>query len=260
MIISRKNKYIFVESPRTGCSAISAELCQNYDGEHILYKHATYNEFLKVATNEEKEYFAFVGMRNPLDISVSQYFKYKSNHKNNYSSPERLLKNGGFVTEEDVKKYLFIKQNDADFATYFEKFYDYSIYNNYYLMPRIFDFVIQFESIQESFNAALNAIGLQPVRPLPTVNKTALKDDDFWSYYTPEIFERAIYKFGPFMKEWGYTFPDEWGDAHIPVSSRMKFEMNNIIANFLVCHLPSSFYSNDSLLRKAREKLRKVWG
>lgn len=260
MIISSKHKYIFVEAPLTGCSAISSELRLNYDGESILYKHATYNEFLKVATDEEKKYFAFVGVRNPLDINVSQYFKYKSNHKNNYSNPDRLIKNGGFVTEDAVKKYLFIKNENADFATYFEKFYDYSIYNNYYLLPDNFDFVIRFEDIPENFNKAIQLIGLQPVRPLPRVNKTALKESSFWSYYTPELYGKVVYKCGPFMKKWGYTFPDEWGDPRIPFSSRLKFSMSGFLANALVRYLPLSFYSNDSFLRKAREKLRKILG
>ncbi len=258
MIISRKNRYIFVEAPLTGCSAISSELRLNYDGENILYKHATYNEFLKTATNEERKYFAFVGVRNPLDNSVSQYFKYKTNHKGNYSNSDILEKNGGFVTDLDIKKYLFITDNNADYATYFAKFYDYSVYNNYYLMPKRFNFIVQFENIQASFSDAIEAIGLPLVRPLPTVNKTAKKDDDFWAYYTPALHDKAIYKFGPFMKEQGHTYPDEWGDVRIPFSSRLKFKTSDLIANFLVCYLPLSFYSNDSFLRRIREKLRKI--
>ncbi len=57
MIISHKHKYLFVELPRTGSTAIYEELCQHYDGTQILFRHATYDDFLKVASEEEKKYF-----------------------------------------------------------------------------------------------------------------------------------------------------------------------------------------------------------
>ena len=36
MIISHEHKYVFVEFPRTGTTAISKELCLNYFGKRIL--------------------------------------------------------------------------------------------------------------------------------------------------------------------------------------------------------------------------------
>ena len=70
MIISHKYKYLFVELPLTASTAVSKELRENYDGESILYKHATYHEFLKIASPEEKKYFVFSGMCNPLDMEL----------------------------------------------------------------------------------------------------------------------------------------------------------------------------------------------
>jgi hypothetical protein len=46
---------------------------------------------------------------------------------------------------------------------------------------------------------------------LPVVNKTTGKED-YLKYYTPDIRERSIYIFGPFMQQWGYEFPKEWGN------------------------------------------------
>lgn len=60
MVISHNKKYVFVELPRTGTPAISNELIENHDGKDILYDHAAYREFLKIATNEERKFYLFL--------------------------------------------------------------------------------------------------------------------------------------------------------------------------------------------------------
>ena len=87
MIISHIHRYLFVELPRTGSSAVSKELILNYDAENILRKHATYRDFLKQASKQEKEYFVFSSIRNPMDKILSLYFKYKTDHRR-YDDPE----------------------------------------------------------------------------------------------------------------------------------------------------------------------------
>ena len=77
MVISHYYKYIFIETPQTGCSAIRNELLENYKGEIILNKHSVYSEFLASASKEEREYFAFSSIRNPLDKHTSSFLKLK---------------------------------------------------------------------------------------------------------------------------------------------------------------------------------------
>ena len=71
----------------TGSSAIAKELCLNYQGEKYkkLRKHALYSSFLKVASDEEKNFFVFTSIRNPLDKLVSIYIKIKNNHRDRYT-------------------------------------------------------------------------------------------------------------------------------------------------------------------------------
>jgi len=237
MIISHKHKYLFVAIPHTGSTAISRELCENYGGVPILRKHAYYHEFLAIANAEEKTYFVFVGIRNPLDEAISLYFKYKTNHKGNYTNPERLRKNGGFVTNADLRKFNFIKNTNADFPTYFKRFRTFPYDNLIRLSHKEFDFVIRFENLRDDFAQALRLIGIEQKRPLPTVNRTARKRRDFLSYYTPEIHERAKRVFGPFMKKWGYDFPPEWRDDPVPWSSQLLFYVLGVFRKFYWQHL-----------------------
>ncbi len=86
MIISDTHRYLFVELPHTGTTAISQELRECYDGRKILHKHARYGDFLRGATASQRDYFVFSCIRNPLDEAVSIYARLRSDHRNAYSA------------------------------------------------------------------------------------------------------------------------------------------------------------------------------
>ena len=48
------------------------------------------------------------------------------------------------------------------------------------------------------------------MRPLPVHNPTSLRRSDFASYYSAAAIRRSRRIMGPYMKEWGYRFPEEW--------------------------------------------------
>jgi hypothetical protein len=121
MIISHEHKLVFIEIHLTASWAIHNELCQNYGGESILHKHATYAEFRRHATNEELDYFVFATVRNPLDKIVSTYHKLKNNFKEVYSNAGSLPQ--GVVDYSDVNKYQYVKSYRVDFESYFRRFY-----------------------------------------------------------------------------------------------------------------------------------------
>lgn len=54
MVISHQHKFVFIEQPWTGTTNISKVLLENYSGEKILFRHASYFDFLKIATKKEK--------------------------------------------------------------------------------------------------------------------------------------------------------------------------------------------------------------
>jgi hypothetical protein len=227
MIISHKHRYLFVELPRTGSTAISHELRTYYDGTPILHKHATYDAFLKIASAEERKYFVFAGIRNPLDDAVSLYCKLASGHHKIWTDPSRLKKKR-LVDRVRLTMFHFVKENEADFPTYFKKFYKvpYNTWSD--LSHRTFDFIIRFECLQEDFENALRLIGIEPKRSLPVVNKTNKPEENYLAYYTPEIIPRAKRVFGPYMRQWGYTFPREWGEAELSIWNQMEFELFNV--------------------------------
>lgn len=237
MVISHTYKYVFVELPRTGSTAISRELCEHYAGVRILRKHSTYRDFLKVATPEEKNYFVFSGIRSPLDDAVSRYFKLKTNHRQRYTDPGKQKRRWSVVERIETRLFHYIEATDIDFATFFMKFYTVP-YNNWATLDhKKFDFVIRFENLQEDFDTALRMIGIQPKRPLPVVNKTGQRESRFRSYYTPQTIKRAKRVFGPFMKQWGYAFPPEWDATTVPWWNQLEFHAVNLFRHFYWRHL-----------------------
>ena len=221
MIISHRYKYVFVELPHTGSTAISAELRELYDGSKILRKHARYSEFLRTASSTEREYFAFSCIRHPLDVAVSVYFRYKTDHLGRYSEPR------GSVTRSDVELFRFIQRTGADFSTYLRHAYGRPIpYDNFSREAhRDLDFVLRFESLADDFSKVLTLIGIEPRRPLPVANSTSERSSDFASYYAPEVVALAKWVFGPFMERWGYEFPPGWGSPRAPFTARVAFHV-----------------------------------
>lgn len=227
MILGREHGYVFVEAPRTGSTAIAHELCAQYGGVSILNKHATYREFLRVATPEERGYFAFSGLRHPMDSYVSLFFKLKTSDEGGHTNPEAWRRGRGSQWGRD--RVAWIRDHDVDFRTFFDTFARFPylktwVYDDFSLLAHDrMDFVIRFESIQEDFAEALRRLGLEAVRPLPMRNPTAGRSRDFLQYFSPEMRDRALFTFGPFMEKWGYAFPPEWALPRAPLPARLLF-------------------------------------
>lgn len=213
MIISHKYRYVFIELPQTGSTSIARELMEHYDGQKVLFKHALYHQFLAQASEDEKKYFAFSSIRNPLDVVVSTYFKIRTNHDNFNQNP---VHHGKWVRRKliPLKRRLqgkAILEGDLDFPSYFKRFHRWP-YSSWSIVDhRNLDAVMRFENLGEDFKGVLERLGIDPVRELPQKNKTGKRDRDFASYYdTPELKAQAIRVFAPYMKDWGYRFPEEW--------------------------------------------------
>jgi len=256
MIISHKYKYLFIEIPHTASTAIGAELCEHYSGESILHKHANYSEFKHQASAEEKKYFTFGAVRNPLDSVITEYTKFKTNHRGVYTQPDVWERNGGWVSDDHLDRYNFIAKNDATFTTFFEHFYK-SLYNNWFLVGHTeVDFVMRFECIVEDFEIALGKIGIEPVRSLPVINASK-RSRDYAEYWTPAAYVHAAHIFGPFMRKWGYEFPSDWPPTTVRWLDRLHFKALDIPVNIAARFFTLSPHTNPAV-QKVSGVLRKV--
>lgn len=237
MIISHKHKYLFIEVPHTGSTSISEELIANYDGLPILKKHTQYNDFLRQANKDEKNYYIFSGVRNPLDEAVSVFLKIKNNHKGNYTDPGKLRINGGFVTGKKMKIREYVEENDPDFGQYLMRFYKKPFDNMNAAYFHKMDYIIHFERIAEDFSYVIEKnIGLPLKRALPIVNKTEGKESFLDYYGSEEVIKHALDVFGPFMLKWGYQIPSTWDGFDVSTLSILKFRIFEILRKIYYSH------------------------
>lgn len=227
MIISHEHRYLFVELYHTGSTAVSRELCELYGGEPILRKHSFYRDFARQASADERRYFTFSTIRNPLEVVASFYYKYRNDH-DEYENPANWSRNGGWVTPLILRQYRFVKETNCSFAGYLRHFHWYPYDNWSRLDHHRMDYVMRFERLAEDFDLVLRRIGIEPVRPLPRANVTAGKPREPEDLHSPEVRELAIRSFGPFMRRWGYDFPEAWGDVRVPASARLAFEATGL--------------------------------
>jgi hypothetical protein len=228
MIISHTHRYVFVEVPRTGSSAIARELKELYEGEAILRKHATYRDFLRVATADEKRYFAFSGVRNPLDVAVTRYTHLREDTRGHFSDPHHVGLRNSLASRIERRIFAWMQRTNADFESFLRRWYvlPYDTWTT--LDHRRLDFVYRFESLADGFEEALRRIGIEPVRRLPLANATPGRERDFATYYTPRAIARARWVFGPYMSDWGYAFPEAWGPVRAPWWSRLLYRLARI--------------------------------
>jgi Sulfotransferase family len=151
MIISHRHRYVFVEVPNTGSTAISRDLRELYGGNPVLQKHTTLGEFWRIASATERQYFVFGTVRHPLDAAVTEYFKFRTNHRGKYTDTRRI--GGPAMTRLHLDKFRLVHDERADFQTFFLR-YKTCVYNNYYLVLHAqFDRVMRFETLQDDFAA-----------------------------------------------------------------------------------------------------------
>ncbi len=210
MIISHKHKYLYIQTPRTASSSMGKELCEQYDGERILWKHARYSDYLASASEDAREYFVFTGQRNPLDALATLYFREKYQKLNRVKADQNNRQSE--IDKNLIAKWKYISDRDLSFDQYFNRYHSFMIDRSYMNIQRDnMDFVYRYEDLQKDFSAVLEAIGIEQKRELPWHSKkTQRKSDDFYQYYTPEIQPRVQIVFADSFKEMGYTFPSEW--------------------------------------------------
>ena len=243
MILCERIGLLFVQVPQTGSTAIGAELCEFYGGEPILVKHAGIERAYPQLDVDLDRYVIVSGIRNPLDQAVSSYFKALSTKAT--TRPQRSPVNWITQTSTARQRSWFAQLDGVTFSDYFLQFYRWVSAPRWLASQRASDVVIRFESIQHGFTEALSVAGVSQVRLLPLVNKTGRRpESSFYTYYDDRAQERARWVFGPYMEEWGYSFPSSW--------SRQSQGLSRPMSNALYGLVPR--------LKRARSSARRLLG
>lgn len=213
-----------MQTMKTASTAIAAELCENYAGEMILHKHASYAEYLAQASAREKLYFSFAGVRNPLDVAVSRYELRKSargpKQDRINSMQSRYIESTGasfaqFFTE-------FMVRRGVDFATVPLNWRSQSFQS--------IDYIYKYENLQQEFATVLALVGVEQVRPLPLLNKTRNKNR-YLEYYDDATLRFACTVLRDYLQHWDYDVP-EHTPVKLSLAQRARYQRNRLLSRY----------------------------
>ena len=111
VIISHRHRYLFVEVPRTGSTAVSAELQEHYDGQPILRKHATLRDYLREAGGDVSNYFVFSTVRNPLDVAVTRYVHLRENPRGHFTDPAEIAVRNSIASRLERRVFRWLHRH-----------------------------------------------------------------------------------------------------------------------------------------------------
>lgn len=209
MIRSVEHNYLFVQLPRTGCTAVARELLEHYSGERILAKHSRHHEYVE-SEFHNSAFTVFSTVRHPLDDLVSSYEKLRTNHEK-YLDPERHQSQPrGYISDDTIEQFRFVS-GGGGFHEYLRRYHRLPFDNWSSLAHQSFDHVMRFESLAHDFERVLRHLGITPVRALPSRNTTERTKPSWVSYYEDPAVQAFIApRVFPFMRRWNYDFPDSW--------------------------------------------------
>jgi hypothetical protein len=223
-ILCREINLLFIEYPRTGCTAIGDYLRDNYNGVRIPCKHISLSEALEKIDRPEGLYKA-VGIRNPFDSAVSRYHKSKDvggadarymtftqEHIRTSTAPfMRQCHLEQWTFEEHMQRMGRVDEisSDAKLAMWRRTIY-WPIFINDIITNR-FDKLIHFERLNDDLMEMIEELsGEMPRGELKHKNITPKKNSlgDYRNYYTDSIREMMESAFSEFCEYTGYSFED----------------------------------------------------
>ena len=233
MIISEQHKYLFIEVPHTGSTAISSELQEMYERESILKKHSSFYDFRAHFGSRAKDFVIFATVRNPIDEAASVFLKFANNHKGNYTNKDNALDRGGWISARQRRAYENVARHGS-FREFLSQFYNLPFTSAINVNRQFCDRILRFETLEADFASTLEALHINTKRPLPVRNTTANSEEKARLIAAVEM-ETYSATFGAFMQEWGYTLPTGAAPV-VSMRERAFYEMTKSARNaFAVC-------------------------
>ena len=215
MIISHRHRFIFVQVPQTGCTAIGSYLLDNVDCESVISKHTTIETAYHQLDHDVRSYAVVASVRNPIDQVMSSFYKLKSDH---HGELEAAADDGGASIKANRMERLEWAADPAHgFDDYVLTFLRKPYAPIWLGSMRRADQLLRFESLADDFDRARAALGCPDGPPLAYANRTSRPRDDLQiDAVSGPARAQLLRMCGPFMREWGYSEPDGWPapDAH----------------------------------------------
>jgi hypothetical protein len=217
---------LFVQAPRTGCTAIERLLLDRFGGEslppenildpngfiRIQRKHCSIRQLLAeglVPAVYAEQFTTVTTVRNPYDSLVSLYVKKRVSYQELLKDPASWVHRvRGFVEDiEFCRSHSFEEWLTKRYAVgHIDRLLGRgrrSLYGRYTAGVAV---VMRFERLQQDFDAVMRRLGIEGDVTIPSINATQHRTTSYQGYYTPEARRIVEYVFKPELEQYGYTF------------------------------------------------------
>lgn len=228
-ILCPQSGLLFVQAPRTACTAIEQLLLHRFGGEflprenivdasgfiRVQRKHCTIPQLLAeklIPADYLQRFTTVTTVRNPYDSLVSLYVKKRTSYQEKLADPTSWVHQlRGYVEDmEFCRTHSFEEWLHKRYAvSRFDRLRGKgrrSLYGRYTDGVAI---VMRFERLQQDFEAVMRSLGIDGDVTIPNVNPTRHRSTTYHSYYTPEARRLVEYVFKPDFDKYGYTFDEQ---------------------------------------------------
>ena len=217
---------MFIQSPRTGCTAIARLLLDRFGGEQlpaqdildetgsfdVPRKHCSVRQLVAkrlIPSDYQSTLITFTSVRNPYDSLASLYVKKRDKYRPLLADRSSwIYKVPGYVEDmEFCRTHSFEEWIEMHYPVrWFDRMLGRgrrSLHARYTVGVR---HIMRFERLQQDFEGVMRAAGIREDVIVPSVNATPGKRSDYQSYYTPQARRTVEYVFRPDLEKYGYSF------------------------------------------------------
>jgi hypothetical protein len=225
-ILCRDLRLLFVQAPRTACTAIEILLVQRFGGEslppenildrdgfiRVQSKHCTIPQLRAeglLPADYASRYTTLTTVRNPFDSLVSLYVKKRDKYEKDVADPTSWVHSvRGYVEDiEFCRTHTFSEWAMKRYAVgRLDRLLGKGRRSLYGRYTAGVETVMRFERLQQDFEAVMRRLGIEDGVTIPAVNRTAQRSSRYQEYYTPETRKLVEYVFRDELTRYGYSF------------------------------------------------------
>ncbi len=238
MIISHRHRFVYVQVPQTGSTALGDWMIEHLDGLDVLRKHTTLAEARRVLGVHIEGYLVVASVRDSIDQFVSSFYKIVRDREAEGVEPGRSASraartswaSSGAPTLDDYVT-TFVRRVHAP---------------AWVACIRRADLVIRYEQFDADVGEMARRLGVTDVPPVPVMNTTPRPDHNAAELLTPQNLARLRRYHRPFRSEFHYT------DEKPRIDDTLRYEV--------VLRLKAvRRRRNDSLLRAKVARAGRSW-
>jgi len=224
--ICRRHRLLFIQAPRTGCTAIEKLLFDRFGGEslpreeildgdgfvRVGRKHCSIRQLLAeqlIPADYRNQFTVVTTVRNPYDSLVSLYVKKREKYQERLNDPNSWIHRiRGYVEdmeycrthtfEEWLTKRYAVSRLDALLGRGRR-----SLYGRYTDGVEV---VMRFERLQQDFESVMRRLGVEGDVTIPNVNPTPQRSATYQAYYTGKARQIVAHVFKHELEQYGYSF------------------------------------------------------